>query len=379
MAPKIMWIGLGNMGRGMVKNLVEKAPLLDSLIIYNRTRARAETLRSTLPDPSAVTIAESVADGVSAADIIFTCLSDDAAVTSTLETALQSATVAGKVFVDCSTIHPDTTSALGKLVAAAGSDFVAAPVFGAPAMADSGQLVAVLAGARPVLDRVRPYFKGVTARAEIDLSGDTLTAEESWGRATLLKVLGNTFILNMVEQLAEGLTVAEKSGLGTAPLVSFVEAIFPGPYAAYAQRMLTGDYYKREEPLFSVDLARKDLRHATSVAEKAGMRLPNAETAQAHLDRVKERDGSKGDIAGIYGAVREEAGLDFVVFFVLAVVVAASAGTWVFVPRFFPKETQLIWRSSVIMALACCYLMWAITYLAQLNPLVVPKRSNLRA
>lgn len=294
----------------MVRNIVEKAPLTDPVVIHNRTRARAETFQASLPDPSRVTIAESLAAGVSAADIIFTCLADDSAVTSTLDAAL-AVGVSGKILVDCSTIHPETTSGLGKRVTAAGGDFVAAPVFGAPAMADAGMLVAVLAGARPVVDKVRPYFKGATARKEIDLSEESQAAKASWDRASHLKVLGNTFILNMVEQISQGLTAAEKTGLGTAPLLSFIEAVFPGPYVAYANRMLTGDYYKRDEPLFAVDLARKDLRHAVSLTAGAGMEMPLAETADRHLVRVKERSGEKGDIAGIYGVVREEAGLNF--------------------------------------------------------------------
>lgn len=68
----------------------------------------------------------------------------------------------------------------------------------------------------------------------------------------------------------------------------------------------------------------------------------------------------------------------FVVAFVLVIVAALCAATYVFVPRFFPRDSQLIWRSSLILALICCYLMWAITYLAQLHPLVAPKRSDLR-
>ncbi|CAI4219875.1 unnamed protein product [Parascedosporium putredinis] len=47
-------------------------------------------------------------------------------------------------------------------------------------------------------------------------------------------------------------------------------------------------------------------------------------------------------------------------------------------PALLPRDSQLIWRSSLILALICCYLMWAITYLAQLHPLVAPKRSDLR-
>lgn len=37
-----------------------------------------------------------------------------------------------------------------------------------------------------------------------------------------------------------------------------------------------------------------------------------------------------------------------------------------------------LWRSSLILAFVCCYLMWAITFLAQLHPLIEPKRSDLR-
>ena len=55
------------------------------------------------------------------------------------------------------------------------------------------------------------------------------------------------FILNMIESIAEGLVLAEKSGLGTENLHKFIEAIFPGPYTLYSQRMINGDYYNREE------------------------------------------------------------------------------------------------------------------------------------
>ncbi|CAI4219877.1 unnamed protein product [Parascedosporium putredinis] len=304
MAPTLMWIGLGNMGRGMVKNLATKGGLPEPVLIYNRTQKRSEDLANSL-GPAAVEITTSVEDGVARADVIFTCLADDDAVRGALTSAVANGAAAGKVFVDCSTIHPETTESIAELVTSKGSQFVAAPVFGAPAMAETGQLVCVLAGPRAAVDVVRPYFKGVMGRAEIDL------ADQPYSKATTLKVLGNTFIFNMVEQLAEGLVVAEKAGLGTDPMRQFVEAVFPGPYTAYAHRMLSGDYHTREEPLFAVDLARKDLRHARSIAQAAGVSLPNAETADAHLRVVREHVGEKGDIAGIYGAVRKEAGLKF--------------------------------------------------------------------
>ncbi len=211
----------------------------------------------------------------------------------------------GKLFVDCSTIHPDSTEAVAEAVLAKGAEFVAAPVFGAPAMAEAGQLVGVLAGPKSSVDKARPYFKSVTARAEIVMS------DEPYHKASQLKIVGNTFVLNMIEQLAEGHVLAEKSGLGTSYLHQFIEHLFPGPYTAYSTRMLSGDYYKRKEPLFAVDLARKDLGHALKLAEAAGTRLTNAETDDAHLAKVKEHAGVNGDVAGIYGAVRLEAGLKY--------------------------------------------------------------------
>jgi 3-hydroxyisobutyrate dehydrogenase-like beta-hydroxyacid dehydrogenase len=78
-------------------------------------------------------------------------------------------------------------------------------------------------------------------RAVIDFSG------EEHGKASLLKVIGNVFILNMIETVAEGHVLAEKTGLGHANLQKFISAIFPGPFFLYSKRMVSGDYYNREE------------------------------------------------------------------------------------------------------------------------------------
>lgn len=172
-------------------------------------------------------------------------------------------------------------------------------------MADAGQLVCVLAGPSTQVDKVRPYTTNVMGRAIIDYSG------EPHGAATRLKIIGNTFILNMVETLSEGHALAEKSGLGSDRLHQFIEAMFPGPYTAYSNRLRQGDYYKRDEPLFAVDLARKDAGHALALAKTHGVRMKDVEVADQHLAAVQKHMGSKGDIAGIYGAVRQESGLEF--------------------------------------------------------------------
>lgn len=315
----------------MCKNLVLKGDLDKPLIIFNRTEKRATDLSNTLPSGKSV-VASSVDDAVSKADIIFMCLGDDAAVNGTIDAALKN-DVNGKLFVDCSTVHPDTTESLLKRITAAGAEFgmlpilpilgfrlllypsisslysnskpAACPVFGAPAMAESGQLVCVLAGPEAAVEKVKPYTTGVMGRANIDLTGQPVS------KAALLKVVGNTFIMNMVEALAEGHVLAEKSGLGTENLHKFIELLFPGPYVAYSTRMRSGDYHKREEPLFAVDLARKDVAHALALAKESGMHLKALEVADAHLVQVKEHVGARGDLPAIYGAVRKEGGLKY--------------------------------------------------------------------
>ena len=60
-----------------------------------------------------------------------------------------------------------------------------------------------------------------------------------------------------------------------------------------------------------MDLARKDAKHALNLAEASGTKMKDVEVADGHLAAVQKLKGSKGDIAGIYGAVRQEAGLKY--------------------------------------------------------------------
>lgn len=287
----------------MCANLVAKGKLDKPLVLYNRTQKRSDDLSAKL-GADKTKVASTIPEAVNDSDIIFICVGDDAAVDDTVDTILQS-NVSGKLIVDCSTVHPDTTNALEKRITAAGASFVGMPVFGAPAMADAGNLVCVAAGSSDSVSKILPYTDGVMGRATINFSAQPA------GNATLLKVIGNTFILNMVNQLSEGHVLAEKTGLGVDNLHSFISTMFPGPWTAYSQRMLQGDYYQRDEPLFHIDLARKDTRHAKALANSSGASVKGLDVAAARLDDVKAYLGDKGDIPSVYGAVRKESGLEF--------------------------------------------------------------------
>ena len=109
----------------MCKNLVEKGNLDKPLIIFNRTIKKATDFEAKLPQGKSK-VAKSLGEAIAEAGIIFTCLGDDAAITDTIESAVK-VDVKGKLFVDCSTVHPDTTNALNKTVSEKGAHFVACP------------------------------------------------------------------------------------------------------------------------------------------------------------------------------------------------------------------------------------------------------------
>ncbi|PIQ12634.1 MAG: hypothetical protein COW70_08975, partial [Hydrogenophilales bacterium CG18_big_fil_WC_8_21_14_2_50_58_12] len=109
----------------MCKNLVDKGNLSSPLIISNRTTQKAHDLSSKIGNS---TVAPSVADAVIKSDIVFYCLGDDKAVMSTVEEMMKG-DVKGKLFVDCSTVHPDTTTKEAETIEAKGASFVACPVF----------------------------------------------------------------------------------------------------------------------------------------------------------------------------------------------------------------------------------------------------------
>ena len=291
----------------MVQNIVQKYDLKAPLILYNRTSARTISFAASLPE-SKVQVATTLQE-VAKANTILSCIADDPAMLAFINDILPFCDQA-KLFIDCSTIHPETSDQIGAKLKEAGHDFVAMPVFGAPAMADAGQLVCVSAGPALCIERALS-FASVVGRQTINLAG------QPYGAALKLKIIGNTFILNMVNQLAEGHVLAESSGLGSELLHRFISAMLPGAYEKYSERMMSGDYCGRQEPLFAVDLAIKDACHALSLADDASkglsgeVDLKNTKTGMERLRAVKEKEGAKGDLPGVYGVVREQAGLGF--------------------------------------------------------------------
>ena len=107
----------------MTKNLIAKGSLERPLLLYNRTRSRAEE-HSVVIGHSAV--AETLESAVNNSDILWSCLENQEAVLATFEEIL-SKDIQGKLFVESSTILPNVTEQIAARVMAAGAEFIALP------------------------------------------------------------------------------------------------------------------------------------------------------------------------------------------------------------------------------------------------------------
>ncbi len=110
--------------QAMARNLIRKGQLESPLMIFNRTKSRAEALKA---EQNNCTIAESAEELVKKCDIIFTSLTDDDAVGQLYGSIMTNMNVQGKLFVDCSTVTPPCANTIGDMAYTCGADLVTMP------------------------------------------------------------------------------------------------------------------------------------------------------------------------------------------------------------------------------------------------------------
>ncbi|KAI0896216.1 6-phosphogluconate dehydrogenase [Annulohypoxylon nitens] len=301
---QVGWIGLGSMGIGMSKNLQKylsksNAP---SLLYTNRTLSRGDSLKEIGGVPIG-----SVGEVAAKSDVIFSCVSNDAVLQQVADEIVSSGNISKKVYVDCSTVHPETSVAVSKKISEAGGEFVAAPVFGAVPMAEAGKLIFVTAGPQTATSKIAPYLNGVMGRSIIEMGTDV-------SKSSLLKIAGNVCVISFMEVICEAHVFAEKTGLGCDILEKMLGDMFGPVLESYSKRVTTGAYIPAPggKAGFDIQLAIKDANHALNCAEEAGTRLEVSEVALGHLEKAKNLMGDRPlDSSSIYGAIRTDSGLDF--------------------------------------------------------------------
>lgn len=280
---RIAFLGLGKMGSAVAAHLIKAG---HELTVWNRSRDRAEALKG-----AGATVADSPAQAVAGAAVVFTMLMDDAALTHVVyESGLLDATAPGIIHVSLSTISVELSDRLTADHRAKGQDFVGAPVFGRPNIAEAGKLWTVAAGAGESVAVVRPLLESFSR-------GVTIVSEKP-SSAHALKLGGNFLITAMIASLSETFVYAEANGIEPGLFMETINsALFQSPfYQSYGRIMLDPP----EHAGGTIALGEKDMRLFREAAHSAGVETPLGDTFEEHLQRAMEAGMKDADWAAGY-------------------------------------------------------------------------------
>ncbi|OAQ90500.1 6-phosphogluconate dehydrogenase family protein [Purpureocillium lilacinum] len=300
--PRVAWLGLGNIGLAVCRNLAKYGPTNGPVTVWNRTHQKAADLAA---ESDAFVAATDLADVVSSSDIICLCLVDDAAVAQVLDDAIRATSVKGKLFVDFSTVHPDTAAAQADKLPRHGAEYLASPIFGGVPLAVDRLITLVLAGSAQAIERFTPFTDGVICKSTI------LLVDEPCEQASLLKLIGNFIRFSTIEVLCEASVLSEKLGMGQETLSKFVETLIPGPAAGQLRMLNSGSYHSEKKPMIPISMAVKENNHLNDLAQKNGVKLKTLETVTHHTNSVTAKRGPDANLLAIYGSIREDSGLPF--------------------------------------------------------------------
>lgn len=278
---RLGFIGLGNMGHPMAKNL-EKAGF--QLSVYNRTPEKADDFRENS------IVCNSIADVVKNSDIIFTMLTNDEALREVFEEIL-TLDLSGKLFVDMSTVSPEASSKISGAVIIKEASFIDAPVAGSTKPAAEGALIIMAGGNGRDINRALPYLEKLGK--EIRHLGEN-------GKGIAAKLSVNYFISCLYQGLAETILFSDKLGIDRKDMLDIINESASGSGATKVKTpLLINENYN---PAFALDLMLKDIL----LAKNAGAEFPLSETLIQTYQEASNAGFGKDDVIGIIRYLREQ-------------------------------------------------------------------------
>ncbi len=254
MKETIGFIGLGIMGQGMVRNLLDKGFVV---YIWNRTHPKMDPFIE-----QGAIAATSPADVASHADIIITCVSD----TPDVEHVMMQANGVifgakpGNLVIDMSTISPEVTRRLAKAFADRKVHMLDAPISGGSEGAAKGTLSIMVGGEAEQVARAMPVFEAM---------GKAITHVGDIGAGQTVKLVNQILVVVTMLGVGEALLFAQAGGLD---LNKTLDAVTQGAAGSWMLSNRGPQVVERDwRPGFTIDLQQKDLRLVLEAADQLGV------------------------------------------------------------------------------------------------------------
>lgn len=286
---KIGYIGLGIMGASIARNLMKAG---HELVIHNRSQriVRELTAEGATPAESPKAVAQQV-------EFVFTNLPDSPDVEKVAlgpEGIIEGAHE-GLIFIDNSTIKPETARTIAERLQAVGVAALDAPVSGGDVGAKNGTLTIMVGGPESAFERTAPIFAAM-GKAWV-LVGDS-------GAGQIAKVCNQIIVGAQMVGMAEALITAQKAGVDPRRVV---EAIKGG-----AAQMWTLDvkpprlFAGNRNPGFKAHMQHKDLGICLDTGKTYGIPLPMTAVIQQMYTAMLEmgyRELDNSAIITVYEAL----------------------------------------------------------------------------
>ncbi|MDE3011043.1 MAG: NAD(P)-dependent oxidoreductase [Pseudomonadota bacterium] len=271
------FIGLGFMGHGIARNIVEKGYPLTILGRSNRTPVDDLVARG-------ASEVRSLAEVAKASTVVFLCVTGSSEVETIVNgpDGLKHSLRPGSVIVDCSTADPVSTLKLAAELAPLGIDLADAPLGRTPKEAWEGTLDTMVGASDAVFARLKPILQTWAGRVvHIGPTGD----------GHRMKLLNNFLSLGYAALYAEALTLAQKVGITPQRFDSVIRGgrMDCGFYQTFMRWTLDGD---RDAHRFTIANGFKDLRYLESMADAAGVANPMGNAAKNAFALANVGDGA---------------------------------------------------------------------------------------
>lgn len=276
---KTGWVGLGNMGNPMVKNLLKAGYAVE---VFNRTRQKEQELLE-----AGATSAQGLKQLSADNELIFIMVSDDDAAKQLFTAAdgLLSGNVSGKLFINVSTVSPQTSIFIDDLCQKQGAQFIEAPVSGSVKPAQDGTLIILAGGTPEAFEKAKPA---------LDVLGKMALLLGPVGAGAAAKLAVNYFLALNVQGLAEAVHFAQTNGVKPKDMLNIINE---GAVGSAITKLKTPSILKNEFPAaFALKHMVKDLR----LAKEQNLNSPLSTPLYESFKAAQEQGLGEEDLMAVY-------------------------------------------------------------------------------
>jgi len=282
---KLGFIGLGNLGAPIAENLLENTK---QLYVFNRTAAKAQNLIE-----EGAVLCKSVRELASLCDVVFSVVSDDAALKqiTTGDEGIAVNLKAGGIHVSVSTILPVTAKELSALHKHHNNYYLASPVMGRPEAVRARKLNFLVSGDKHAIDIAKPLLQQSGASAIWEFGNEVEAAH-------VAKLCSNFLVISSIEAIAEGIHLAKKSGIDATKWINMLtQTLFNAPvYINYSNILLKEAY---QPPGFSLRLGLKDINLVLEQAMMTDAKMPFGKTLNKQLNDSVQNGLGEHDLTAL--------------------------------------------------------------------------------